>query len=524
MTTMRTLIPCLGLATLLATGPDVVAQRVKLSPEELVQAEARSKVLCVSCHAWPDAALLDKQTWQRHVLPTMTLLCGHTNLLGEASRAYYRDLRDKGAALAQPLVTDAEFMSIGRYYIQTAPASQADRIRVAPVVGKLENFEVAGRLLVGTSPATYLVSIVPGADAVLLGDGGYGLWQLSSDGQRRAQLYGGVAPVAARATAAGLYVGNIGEFMPSERHLGSIHLLPRNGDGKSWRTLAEKLPRVADLAIADMNGDGREDIVGALFGFFSGRLSWFEQLADGRFREHVIYEKPGTVRVFVRDLNGDRRMDLVALVAQATEQVIHFIQGPDGGFTAEPLIQHHAAFGSSSMDLADFNGDGREDVLLANGDFDFPTPPRPYHGVRLFLRTDQGYELKYHFQLPGAYQARALDHDLDGDLDIAVVSLTPSFADRAVYNFAILENQGDYQFRVLSIPECLEGRWMTMDIGDLEGDGDPDIVLGSVLNVPGVIPEELQKQWQRRPVSALVLRNRAGDRKPDPKPVAPPSK
>jgi len=440
-------------------------------------------------------------------LPTMTLLCGHTNLIGPAGRQFHARLREKGAALAQPLVSDEEFLSIGRYYIQTAPESLSDRVRVPSVEGRLDSFEVAGRVLVGTSPATYHVSIVSGSDAVLVGDGSAGLWQCSSDGRRRVRL-SELAVAAVRFRESGLYLGGIGGFMPTEEYRAGIYVRPRQEDG-AWRVLAAGLPRLADLVVADMNGDGRDDLVAALFGFFTGRLSWFEQRADGTFTEHVIYEKPGTVRVFVRDLNGDGRSDLVALIAQATEEVVHFIRQPDGGFVAETVIRHHAAFGSSSLDLADFDGDGREDVLLANGDFDFPTQPRPYHGVRVFLRTGKGYEPRYHLPLPGAYQARALDHDLDGDMDIAAVALTPSFVGPAVYNFVLLENRGDLSFRVLSLPESLEGRWMTMDVGDLEGDGDPDIVLGSVLNAPGIIPREMQQRWRLKPVSALVLRNQA---------------
>ncbi|MBL6765726.1 MAG: VCBS repeat-containing protein [Verrucomicrobiae bacterium] len=489
------------------------AQRVKLSPEELVKAEALAKVHCATCHAWPEPGLLDKETWRLHVLPTMTLLGGHTNLVGSAGRDWYSELRAKGVALPQALCSDADIMSIGRYYIQSAPESLASEIRETPPAGSLDSFEIAGRILVGTSPATYHVSIIPGGNEILVGDGGFGLWGSSVDGSHKARVMSGLAPVSVTPIESGIYVGALGEFRPTERQLGSIHFVPRKGVQAKRRVLADKLPRLADLVVADINGDGREDLVAAMFGFFTGRLSWFEQGKDGEFTERVIYEKPGAVRVFVRDLNADGRKDLVVLIAQATEEVVHFIQDAKGGFAAETMIRHHAAFGSSSLDLADFNGDGLEDVLLANGDFDFSTPPRPYHGVRLFLRTADGYELKYFFQFPGAYQARALDHDLDGDMDIAAVSLTPAGSSTSAYNFALLENDGSLGFRVLTKEGTLDGRWMTMDVADLEGDGDADIVLGSVLNVPGKVPPEMWRRWQLKPVSAMVLRNLASDRK-----------
>lgn len=493
----------------------VKAQRVKLTPEQLVKAEALAKVYCATCHSWPEPALLDKQTWQRHVLPMMTLLGGHTNLAGGAGRNWYAELRATGVALAQPLVTDAEVMSIGRYYIQSAPESLAADVRVVPVEARLPNFEVASRILIGTEPATYHVSIVPGRNEIFLGDGARGLWRVAANGTRRAGLLPGIMPSTVRSGGRGVYVGSLGEFTPTEKQDATIHLLPKEGGGEPAQLLAKGLPRLADLVVADMNGDGREDLVAALFGFFTGRLSWFEQREDGSFAERVIYEKPGAVRVFVRDLNDDGRKDLVVLIAQATEEVVHFIRQADGGFAAETMIRHHSAFGSSSLDLADFDGDGREDVLLANGDFDFPTPPRPYHGVRWFRRTDEGYELNYFFPLPGAYQARALDHDLDGDLDIAAISLTPAFDARQNYNFVLLENQGERRFRVLSLPEATQGRWMTMDVADLEADGDPDIVLGAVQNVPGMIPDSVRRQWLTKPVSAMVLRNLASDRLSD---------
>ena len=45
--------------------------------------------------------------------------------------------------------------------------------------------------------------------------------------------------------------------------------------------------------------------------------------------------------------------------------------------------------------------------------------------------------------------------------------------------FVFLENKGDNNFIPFSIPETKAGRWFTTDVGDLDGNWKPYIVLGS---------------------------------------------
>jgi hypothetical protein len=48
-----------------------------------------------------------------------------------------------------------------------------------------------------------------------------------------------------------------------------------------------------------------------------------------------------------------------------------------------------------------------------------------------------------------------------------------------------------------------------MDVADLDGDGDLDIVLGSLTQMPGSpVPPKLKEFWDNRGPSVLVLRNR----------------
>ena len=165
----------------------------------------------------------------------------------------------------------------------------------------------------------------------------------------------------------------------------------------------------------------------------------------------------------------------------------------------------------ASFDLVDFNKDGKLDLIVSNGDNgDFALPLKSYHGIRLYL-NDGGNRFTEAFFHPmhGAYKAVARDFDADGDLDLAAIAFYPDFEQERPESFVYLENQGGMKFTASTCAESDAGRWMVMDVGDLDGDGDEDLALGSFVRGPTTVPvpQAMREHWRTNGAAVLLLEN-----------------
>jgi hypothetical protein len=277
------------------------------------------------------------------------------------------------------------------------------------------------------------------------------------------------------------------------------------------RTLLSELRRPTDTRLVDLDLDGRRDLVVCSFGNRLGQFAWYQDNGTGRFQEHVLMNRPGATVSEITDLNGDGRQDLIVLTGQAAEGITVFYNEGGGKLRAETLVEYPPAYGLVSFQLVDFNKDGHPDLLLANGDNgDNPTPHKRYHGIRLLLNDSHNrFKEVWFYPMEGASKAMAIDFDQDGDLDIAAIAFYPDYSREATDNFVYLENRDHLQFVPFSFPESKSGRWMVMDAGDLDGDGDGDIVVGSFALGPTTIPvpPEVREHWKTNGASVLILEN-----------------
>jgi hypothetical protein len=276
------------------------------------------------------------------------------------------------------------------------------------------------------------------------------------------------------------------------RHLGDdkvgrvVWLRGRADGGFTPVTLLEGVGRVADVQAADFNGDGKLDLVVAVFGWrHTGEILYLENRTTDWshpvFVPHVVDDRHGTIHVPVCDLNNDGRPDFVALISQEHETIVAFLNEGNGKFHKETIYTApHPAWGSSGIQLVDLNGDGKLDVLYTNGDSMDPPPLlKPYHGVQ-WLENQGRFPFVAHPLTPlyGVMRAVAADMTGKGRKDILAVSFLPDGLSGKQTDSVILLEQtapGTFVRHTLESGHC---DYMSCVAGDVYGDGRVHLVTG----------------------------------------------
>jgi hypothetical protein len=136
--------------------------------------------------------------------------------------------------------------------------------------------------------------------------------------------------------------------------------------------------------------------------------------------------------------------------------------------------------------MCDLDQDGDDDILYTNGDaFDYiPPQGKPWHGVQwLENKGNMNFEFHRICNFAGAYNARPVDLDKDGDLDLVCISAFNLWDKPESQSFIWLENTGKMQFTVHNITNS-PTHLITLELGDFNKDGQMDMVSGGMHAYP----------------------------------------
>ena len=463
--------------------------------------EKIARTYCSNCHVFPEPSLLTKDLWIKSVLPQMAFRMGrdYTRLSGipETER------NNVMAALPEhPMVTDEEWHAIERYYEKNSPDTL--HAHVSPIADTLTAFR-AESYRITANPMNMMVTFDSLSGKIFVGSRQKLLYRLGSTLtlEHTDTLPGPPSYMVLNGNNA--TVLQMGIMDPSDQPKGA--LISFSLDGKTRTTIIDSLKRPVFFEKSDLNKDGLEDLVICSFGNYSGDLSIFSLQKNGSYKRVSLLNVPGARKVIIRDFDNNGMPDILALMAQGDEKIIMLLNQGNFDFRINTLPSFPPVYGSCYFDIADFNKDGKFDILYVNGDnADYSRALKPYHGVRILLNNGKNeFKESWFYNMHGAIQAMARDFDQDGDLDIAAISLFPDFDDHPEQGFIYFENNGSgYLPRVTKLAAA--GRWMAMDVGDIDRDGDSDILLGA-LNFYDGVPDGLLEKWSNDPVSVLLLRN-----------------
>ena len=205
----------------------------------------------------------------------------------------------------------------------------------------------------------------------------------------------------------------------------TVAVLLGNGDGTFSPPASVTVGTAPySLVVADLNNDGNQDLAVVILGNAAGTASRVEILlgnGDGTFAAPTPAGNIGNLYLGIAagDFNGDGNTDLV--VAEANADALRVLIGNgDGTFQSPVSLTTVTNSGPSFPAVGDFNGDGSQDIAVAN---------QLGNNVTVWLGNGDGtFQPREDFFVgPRPFGLAAGDFNLDGFSDLAGAANTGGY-------------------------------------------------------------------------------------------------
>jgi hypothetical protein len=263
---------------------------------------------------------------------------------------------------------------------------------------------------------------------------------------------------------------------------GSLIFFPGNGDGTLGTSVSTSLPGYAGgtaLAAADFNSDGNLDAVTIA----PNSVAVVFGNGDGTFQTATTYalninaeEFPESIAV--ADMNGDGKPDIEVGEGQGTapSAVGVLLNDGTGNFTN---ISNYSESGveSTSIAIADFNGDGKSDILIVNNLQGQSSSDGTIN--LLFGNGDGTFRSAQYVSVAGigagSGSVVAADFNGDGFQDLIVPVCPGGCNGNSGFALLLSDGAGGYQTPATFSTSTSEAAFVIA--GDFNGDGKPDVAL-----------------------------------------------
>jgi hypothetical protein len=473
---------------------------------------ALARIHCSACHEYTAPDLLPRAIWLRKVLPNMA------TRLGLPMGFPYQKLSpdDMQAVMAAHVIPDHpvlhgdDMRKIVEYYAAHAPDTLPAPVRSVPLaVGQLP-FRVRSRATPPVSTQNTLLRAFPERAAVLLSFEDKGTFWFDLKKKTYQTVAADIVASDAVTWDSTLYLLHIGQTEAYNLARGRLWAVPlRGGASATPQPVLDSLIRPVSVDVADLNADRRPDFVVCEFGDYLGRLTLYLSQSDGRYRRQVLRNYPGACKAIFEDLNADGRLDIAVLMSQGREELCVFLNENGTQFGEKSIARFPPSYGCNALAVTDVDRDGRPDLLITNGDnADISSALKPYHGLRVYRNEGGGqFAPPWFYPMHGASGLTAADFDGDEEVDIAVIAHFPDFGATQPEDFIFFKKKPNaLDFEPRRWPTALNGRLLTIDHADLDGDGDQDLLIGNYLDqLTPVGPR--YADWQRQPTDWWWLEN-----------------